>query len=412
MKDLAKKWWFKWLVIGVAIRLVLMSITLHPDLWGHSFVAYFFAYEGVFNPYEHLLTLGQDHPLVTNFGVGDIFIYPPLTYFTLGIFRLLVKPLVDPNFIPWLWSNVGEGHTYQNIGFILFWFKLPYLFIDLATAFLFTGLFDKERNKKLAFLLWMFNPVTLYATFMMGQFDIIPVALTILSTYFYKKEKYEFASLSLGFGAAYKMYPILLLPAIVLLSKSKLIDRVKLFIIGLVPFAISIAPFLGSPAFRQMVLFSPKSSKMLFMSWKLTAAEGLYPFILILIFIYWLVYFTKVKLNVNTIFLTILLLIFSVSHYHPQWFLWVSPFLIWAYLKDKTNWILVSTIFACWLFIMFTFEPSLNLGLFHIIDPSLKEVSGLTEILSARTDITQLNSLVRSIFAGTSAYLVYKLKNA
>jgi len=142
--NLTNKWWFKWLAIGVVIRVVLMPITLHPDLWGHSFVAYFLAYKGIFNPYEYLLTLGSDHPLVTNFGVGDIFIYPPLTYFTFGLFRVLVKPFVDPNFIPWLMENVGQAHNYPNIGWILFLFKLPYLFIDIAAAFLISKLFTKS----------------------------------------------------------------------------------------------------------------------------------------------------------------------------------------------------------------------------------------------------------------------------
>ena len=96
------KWWLKALLIGVAIRLVLMPITVHPDLWGHSFTAYFFAYKGELNIYDFLLNLPKNHPLVMNYGVNDIFIYPPLAYFTLGIFRVLVKPLADANFIPWL----------------------------------------------------------------------------------------------------------------------------------------------------------------------------------------------------------------------------------------------------------------------------------------------------------------------
>ena len=30
--------------------------------------------------------------------------------------------------------------------------------------------------------------------------------------------------------------------------------------------------------------------------------------------------------------LVLMLLFFAITHYHPQWFLWVAPFLVWAWL--------------------------------------------------------------------------------
>src|SRR3989344_6668311 len=352
---LTSKWWFKWLMLGIAIRLVLMPITLHPDLWGHSFTSYFFAYEGKLNPYEALANLPQEHPIVRNFGITDIFIYPPLTFFTLGIFRLLIKPFTDPNFLPFVMEFPSRVFERVDLFWNLFLFKLPYLFVDLGLAFILTNLFSDIKKKKLVLALWMLNPVTLYATFMIGQIDILPTFFTVLSLYFASKKRYNYSLLSLGLGMSYKMWPALLIIPAALIFKSTFWERLKLIVIGVLPFILSVLPFVNSPAFRYMV-FSPKSQKMLYMIWPVTGAEGIYPFILILTLIYFYLYFNEIMRNLNSIFTIILLLIFSVTHYHPQWFLWVTPFLIVELVESNFKHLLpVLTFVASWVIITLFF---------------------------------------------------------
>src|SRR3972149_892639 len=203
-EKLKKSGLFLPLIIGVFIRLILMPTTYHVDLLGHSFTAYFFAYESKLNPYEALAELPPNHPLVKNYGIADIFIYPPITYFTLGIFRILIKPFVDPNFFPFLMANPSSIHSRPDLFLNLFLFKLPYLFIDTAIGFLLAGLFDDRKKKNVAFWLWMLNPVTLYATFMIGQVDIMAVFFTVLALHFFKQNKFNWMLISLGIGGAYK----------------------------------------------------------------------------------------------------------------------------------------------------------------------------------------------------------------
>lgn len=405
-----KSWWFPWLVGGIILRLILMPITLHPDLWGHSFTAYFFAYEGKWNVYDTLANLPQTHPLVRNFGVSDIFIYPPLAYFTLGFFRVLVKPFTDPTFLPWLMENLDKVLFYPRLFQHLFLFKLPYLFIDIALAFILAGLFKEQKKKKLAFSLWMFNPLTLYATFMIGQLDLLPTFFTVLALWLATKGKKEWALISLGIGGAYKMFPLLfILPAAFVLAK-KFWQRAKLVALGILPYFLTILPFLSSKAFRAMVLFSPKSQKMLFMGWPVSGAEVVYPFILFLVLIYLFAYYSKKKISLSVYFLSLLALIFSVTHYHPQWFLWITPFLIWELIENKfKNILLTFILFGCWLVITLLFEPSLSFGLFNPIWPQLEKIQSLAVILARYTDVFQFKSLVRSLFAATSTFFVLRL---
>jgi hypothetical protein len=292
----------------------------------------------------------------------------------------------------------------------LFLYKLPYLFIDIGLGVLLSNLFTEIKKKKMAFIIWMFNPVTLYATFMIGQVDILPAFFSVLSFYLILKKKYYWGLLALGIGGSYKMYPLLfILPAAFILAKT-FKERIKLLSVGFVPFVAIILPYLGSPAFRQMVLFSPKSQKMLFMIWPLSGAEGVYPFIFVLTIIYAIAYYSKKQINLGYYFLSILLLIFSVTHYHPQWFLWLTPFLIWELIENNFKHLeIILFLTFSWLFITLFFESSLNYGLFNPLWPNLVHAPNIADILMKYTDIFRLKSIVRSIFAGISFYYVYEL---
>jgi len=407
---ITKSWFFPWLIAGLIFRLISMPITLHPDLWGHSFTAYFFAYEGRWDVYDYLASLPQTHPLVRNFGVSDIFIYPPLAYFTLGFFRFLVKPLADPSFIPWLMENLSQVHSYRGLFYHLFLFKLPYLFLDVALAFLLSSFFKEEKKKKLAFILWMFNPLALYATFMIGQLDLLPTFFTVLSLYLFKKEKPALGLISLGIGGSYKMFPLLFIPCAAFVLGKSFKEKIKFLTLGFLPFFVFVAPFLSSKAFRAMVLFAPKSQKMLFMGWPVSGAEVIFSFILILTFIYFYAYYSKEKLTPFFYFISILLLTFSVTHYHPQWFLWITPFLILEMVENNfKHFLLVFILFSCWLLLTLLFEASLSYGLFNPIWPALDNAPSLSEFLSRYVDIFQFKSLVRSVFAGASIFLVFLL---
>ncbi|MFA6185052.1 MAG: hypothetical protein WC720_02755 [Candidatus Shapirobacteria bacterium] len=394
------------LVIGIVIRIFLMAFTYHPDLAGQSLSSYFWGFKNVTNVYEHLLSLPPDHPLVRNFGVNDIFIYPPLTYFTLGTFQKIFAFTGLGNFLETVMSGTNI-YSIPGLSWYLFILKFPYLFFDLAVAFLLYKYFNNPRQKYLAFILWLFNPVTLYATFCMGVFDIIPVFFTVLSAYFLKKEKLSFSALSIGFGIAFKMYPLFLLP-FVIFKANKWSQRIKLLIISFLPVIITNLPFIFSSAYRYMV-FSPKSQKMLHMEWMLSGAEGLFPFLLILIMLYLLSQnkLLRPKFYISYFFVMFLLL-FSVTHFHPQWFIWITPFLIIELInyRFKEAWIYLGLLFI-YIFIVFTFENSLSIGLFAPLDPSLASFEGTQSIITKATDINQLKSYFRSIFAGISIYLAF-----
>jgi len=121
-------------------------------------------------------------------------------------------------------------------------------------------------------------------------------------------------------------------------------------------------------------------------------------------------YYQKRKITPLPYFLAILLLIFSVTHFHPQWFLWVIPFLVLELVENNfENIALVLVIFFGWLLLTLLFEPSLSFGLFNPLWPDLEKAIGLSDIVNRYTNVFQLKSLIRSVFAGASAFLTFKL---
>jgi len=404
-------WYFRWFLIGFLLRLVLAIFTFHSDIRALNLGAFLIAKEGVFNIYEYLQHVPTNNPLISVFRV-DLFLYPILAYFVPAVFMWILAPLYDfsiqTKFListPELFGNLA---IYRHLLLL----KIPYFFFDLPLAFLLTKLFDDEKKKKMAFLLWLFNPVTLYATFMIGQFDIIPTFLVILSLVFALQKKPLLAALSLGFGGGFKLYPLLLLiPAIFILGKT-FGERFKLALAGGLAFLFPILPYLPSSAFRSFALFTPKSQKMLFLSWNITGAEVLFPFVIIFVLIVLHAsYFGKGKIReLWKYYFAVLLLFFSVTSYHPQWFLWLTPLIIIELLQnDFINKWLHLTLFAIFIFIVLMFESSLSYGLFAPILPKLANGPNLSDFVNRYYDVFQIKSILRSIFAAVSIWLILDL---
>lgn len=401
------------LVVGLILRLALSLSTSHPDLWGHTFTAYHLPFKGIFNVYDHLANLPPSDPLVKNFGTNYIFIYPSLTYFTLGGFMWLLKPFHNQIYIESAISNLDNIFTYPQIFIHLFLMKLPYLVFDFASAITLMSLFNNDSQKRKALILWWFNPVTLYATFMIGQFDIIPTFFTLLSVYMFSRHKPTSAMFMLGISAAFKSYALfILLPCLVLGSKS-IADVIKRGLVGFLPLIITTLPFVLSPAYRSQVLFSPQSQKMLYLALPVSGADFIYLFILGwgIILISTLVMrpqdMFSSAVNIN---LSVLLILFSTTNYHPQWMLWITPFVI-IYLVSGKPYRVWPTLFllAMYTLIVLSFDASLNYGLFSPLYPPLKDAKSLFSLLPKFIDQSQIRSLTRTIFASAAAIVLIDL---
>lgn len=350
--------------------------------------------------------------------------YPPLVYYfsaiTLTLSRpvMLIKGYVEKikmfgTYEAWF----SYGNVYRNI-FIM---KLPFLFLDLAVAFLLLRLVDTGERGLSAFKLWMINPFAIYSSFIHGQYDIIPVFFVVIALLCANRNRPYAMSFFIGVGAAIKSWPFLLLLPAVLLVERDLWKRIKLFAFGLSPYIAVLIPFqlkdMGRMAakqtmgaqindrFTQLHLFIGRS--------EFTAGveDIVYIFFLLYALIMLHIYIKREAIirdghgAVLRYWTITMVVLFSTIFFHPQWFLWLTPLLILLFAEHKALrgaemlWLL----FGCWLAYNSMFgRPSEGL-LFKPISPRFILLPSLKEFIPRMGIIAHIG---RSVLIAAMIYIV------
>lgn len=341
---------FRWLLIGLLIRLLFMPFTMHSDMTFIHFFPSLLAYQGVLDPYTYIDT----HFFQSVKELGWYY-YPPLSYYTLGFFQFVFRPFVQ-GFDQWLLLSYTGGMNVpylpeylflpagKNAFGYIFSMKLPYLFFDMLAGIILLRIPKEPQKAIAAFKFWMLNPIVIYSCFIFGQFDIISTFFFVLSIYFAKREKNILSVIMLGIGGGYKLIPMLLLPiASVYLGKSQ-IERIKLFLFGISTFLI---PFILLGLLSNWAVLKSIFPQVL--SGKIVTEYSTSKFIFYAIFIIaylsiliHALYFCKNRHSASNNLLPhyyiIILLLFFISMDSPSfhYFVILTPLLALAISKSKT----------------------------------------------------------------------------
>lgn len=264
--------------------------------------------------------------------------YPPLAYYTMSFFQFLFKPIMPFYGPESAYTWVSTSHVFRY-SFLL---KSYYLIFDLGVAFLLLRLIKDNGRRLLAFKFWMLNPVVIFTCYIQGQFDILPTFFVVLSLYYVLKNRLTLSLLCLGIGASFKNFPFFfLIPAIILLGKTK-IEKFKLFLLGIVPYVVLIAPYIGTRNFETATIAGGESQRIFNLSFALGSFDKVYVFVVGYAVILALAYFYNYAKNSKDIFqilwrinLVICLWFFATVYFHPQWFLWMMPLLTLFIIQSK-----------------------------------------------------------------------------
>lgn len=393
------------LLPALFLRFALMPFFYHQDIKSHHFHFYFLS-QKILNLYQYL-AVNLSHLPYT-----DTFNYPPLVYFTFGGLQFLLRPFLGPDFVAWLW-DWGPRQFFNPFVFrYLFVLKLPYLVFDLAMAWLLTQFFAKVKQKRAVFLLWLFNPLSLYAIYVLGTFDLLPSFLVLLAVWLILKGNYYRSALSLGLAIAFKTYPVLFLPFLFLSTRQQLRKKLIFLVISLAPYLISLLPFLTTAAFRQSVLFSGLTQRLFLANIYLGFGENLILFVgaYVLLFFFTQQFFFTKEEKIIPLLTAILLLIFIFSHFHPQWILWLLPFLTLALVRKPAFLWPQIAFYLAFLGVILLFNDRGQLfSLLLPLNVSFTSVPSFFEILRDRKIIDPflLQSLAHSLLAGTGFWMIY-----
>jgi hypothetical protein len=350
-----------------------MPFFYHPDIKSQHFHFQFFS-QGVFNIYDYL---DQNK---STLGYKDTFNYLPLTYYTFGLTQAISKSFLGNNFYQWI-NDWGETqNNYPNMIFFMLILKIPYLIFDLSIGFL---LYKIYQNKKVLYF-WLFNPISIYLIYILGNFDIIPTFLTLLAFYFIKNNKQLASYLSVGIAIALKMYPIMFLPFLFFYDKKNIFKNIKYSICSLIPLILSILPFIKQQSFYNSFIGSGLTQKIL--EYKIYNIP-IFPTLFILILIAY--YFSKSKYKFEIAILQTFLIFISFVNFHPQWIMWFFPFILIFFvnskIKDKIFFIIFfALIFA---YIILFNDNYLTWGHLIPIDSNFINLTSPYQLIDLRTSI-------------------------
>lgn len=387
--------WPRGLILALLLRLLVMPFTGHWDLIvTHSVAAKAFT-SGIFSFYT-----------------GSSVIYPPFTFLSFALWQAIISPFTGPDFHTWLSLPLQMQFVSDNAFRYFFWMKLFYLPFDLGTAY-FLGRFGKDKKEsKLLSALWLFNPVVIYVVYMWGSIDIIPTFFAVMAVYLLTESKGLIPFLLFGIGAMYKIWPLILAPAAALIRFSDTKNRIISTSVSLLPLTLLSIVYMRIPEFSRVVFGSDRiamfGNAVIYIGMQQHLLLVPLGYFLILLFL-WTIPVPLYKLP--EIVMAVLLFLFSLSAFTPQWILWLLPFLLVTFVRYPR---LRTEIFFSALtysMVLFTFDASLSVGLFAPVEPTLLDIPVIKDIITTKlSDPGSFYNLVRTVNSAVFIWTIYKWK--
>lgn len=187
-----------WLIVfGVGLRIAVAALTLHGD---ETFI------------FERPARFFENLPTIDTY-------YPPLAYVLFGF--------LSPIFF--LSQFTGRWIV-----------KMVFLIPDFLTLLGLRRLVHPSFHRRLD-ALWLLNPVTLYATYAQGQYDVVVASLLVWSLVVLEKGRKGISVSLWSVAIALKTYPVFVLPILAVMMSKWWMERMKYFFLGLVvPIAVGV----------------------------------------------------------------------------------------------------------------------------------------------------------------------------
>lgn len=393
---------FNIIILAVLIRLLVSGLLFHPDIKTIAFQTSFLK-DGVTDIYTHLVNNKQSLTL------KEEFVYFPLTYFTIGSYQAVLSSVLGPSFGDWLKDgNANSVVNNPNIFNYLILLKLPLLAMDLAIAFLLLKFFKDRKMGERAFELWLFNPFTIILIYAFSNIDLYTVLLTLIAFLLVKQEKLIASLVVFGFAISFKLYPLLFLPFLFANAKN---TKEKLLTISIPPaiFMTTLIPF-WSKYFINSALVSGLSTRIFIPNYDIGMGESMIVGLFLLSVLFCYSWINERRINLFNYFVVLLLTLFSFSHFHVSWLLWVAPFLVILVVKSpKLSWLIfLWSILAISIPVLYN-DRSMSISLFRIYSSWFDLLPIPFTVVQKVYDPFGMQSIIHSLMAGISVVLSYNL---
>lgn len=202
------------IVVGIAVRLILMPISAHP------FDVYVW-----YNDSQSILANG---PLYLQ-GFPPLwyhYLMIPVAYLYSALSAILPTGTIPMSSLPSALDFYPSYHISVVPGMLFnFIVKIPFLISDILIALLLYKIVGEYTGKKslaqAAAILWFLNPFVIWISASWGMWDTLPALFSLAAMYLLIKRRLALSAISLSLGIAAKLYPaIFLVPLIIYLYKT------------------------------------------------------------------------------------------------------------------------------------------------------------------------------------------------
>ena len=232
---------------------------------------------------------------------------------------------------------------------LVFMYKLPLIVIDFVSAFLLyriaISLGVDYRGATAATVLWLANPYVTLTSEMWGGYDIVAQFFVLASILLLMKNRTITAALALAIGVGFKLYPLILLPAFLLFLLKQRRQAFRRFL-GATAFSILLmtsAVFFvvgGGSHLRALARYFLDQSGF----FTLSAFETYLPAYVALgltvaattfyLLLSYRLRASSKEFLVDSVFGQLLIL-FALSYWHPQYLVWILPFVTLDYVLHR-----------------------------------------------------------------------------
>lgn len=349
-----------WVWPAVAVRLVLMGVGCHPDLYSVYWRAHLLAYHG--QAIEH------NQLLVHLLHAGWLVLWRPTGLLPHDLWPY---PAEDDNG----WLSLVQR---PDASLVLLILKLPYVMAELASGAVLCQVLPRaSRRRVLAY--WLWNPFLLYGVSLYGRYESLPVLLVCLSFLALVREKRVLAWLACVGATLTRFWPALLLPVHWWLAPTGRQRRLMLAW-GAIPLGVVLAvqalTASSLPRFRDSAelasLLTMPHRVFLFAAYiPLLQADVIYLFPLALVLIYLAVTETPrgPAHHVWRWCAAVIYVLFATTYFHPQWLAWTAPFLALQFSVRPRVGVLTAVMALCMVFYTFQFGKDASVFLFCRLAP-------------------------------------------
>lgn len=308
----------------------------------------------------------------------------------------------------------------------LFVIKLPFLVADLITAWAIYVYCDRSAGARNAVLFWLFNPICIYAFYIFGRFESIPIMFCMLSLLALKKNKLLLAATMLGLSINSRELFIFLGPLFVALVCSpscrdnSVITRVAA--VAIVAFATAVSVQLisltggGADAFGREVVSIASEGRVDYLFQFIVGSFLVFPMVYFCILLYGWNSQTELHHKALLLYGFVLMAFFCLSShtaYYTSWMM-IFPCIFLSYHQQY----LKPMILLCLTWIVFNLSIT-DAGVFTtwLASPWSINLAGLPNFpalyrslgLEGVIDLSTFQRLARTMYCACMIYLGYQM---